>query len=257
MDRPPSGLRAGGRRYPLAKAFLILGVSFLNLVGSFIAFATIGGLGAWSPWQFIGLFGLIEAGMGLAFIVGPNIWRLPVAQANTPADTQVRLALDTLLVPQWGAAAKVGAGVVMVLAAGWVEGWNLGSLTLVPMAVLLAVAVLALSLVVAHWGVARPDLDVVSLVIRRPRHADRELRGISLGGILIQLLTEIGVFPLVKLTQPTMLYQPALAPAPSSLGVVLLFTVALTLLALLLWRGRLAIHAPRAQQVELEQELTA
>jgi hypothetical protein len=194
--------------------------------------------------------------MGVAFIIGPNIWRLPDDEANTPSDTPVRLAIDTLFVPQWGAGAKVLAGVLMVLAGGWVEGWTAGSVLLVPGVALLTVAVLALSLAVARWGVARPDFDVVAFVIRRPKHVDRELRAISIGGMLIQVVAEIGVFPLVKLTRPTILYQPALAPSPALLAVLCAVAATLTCLALMVWRGRLAIHAPRVQQEELEHELS-
>jgi hypothetical protein len=194
--------------------------------------------------------------MGLAFIVGPNIWRLPVAEANTPSETRVKLALDTLLVPQWGAGAKVAAGLLMVLCAIVVEGWTTATFVLIPVVLLVALAVLAFSLAVARFGITRPDLDVVSLVIRRPGHLDRELKPISLGAMFIQLIAEIGVFPLVKLTHPSILYRPELVPSPSLTAIVAVVTATLSGLALLLWKGRFAIHAPSAQQAELEEALS-
>jgi hypothetical protein len=241
----------------VGKAFAILAVSFLNLVGAFFALATLGGLGEWSNWQFFGLFGFIEAGMGLAFIVGLNIWRLRVSQANTKRTVDVRLAPDVLLIPQWGSAAKVVAGLAMLAGAGFAEGWSLASLALIPGMLLMAAVVLAISLVVARAGVARPDLDVVSLVIKRPLHEDRELPAISLGGVLLQLVTQIGIFPLVKGASPTILYQPGIVPSMSllvTLGITAAFLVAL---AALLWRARIDIHAPREQQLEVDRELSS
>jgi hypothetical protein len=245
------------RSHPLGKAALILILSFFNLLGAFLAVATLGGLGEWSDWQFIGLFGFIEAGMGLAFIVGPNIWRLPVAEANTDKAVAVRLAPSILLIPQWGSATKVLAGVLMMAGAAWSEGWAPRTLTVVPGVMLLGAIVLAISLLVARLGVARPDLDVVSLVIRRPGHPEHELPAVSLGGMFVQFLTQIGVFPLVKLAAPSILYAPALSVSTAWLGLLAAVAVVSTLLALLVWRGRIDMHAPVQQQLEVEQELAS
>lgn len=244
------------RRYPLGKAILVLAVSFLNLAGAFLAVLSLGGLGRWSDWQFVGLFGLIEAGMGLAFIIGPNIWRLPVAETNTDGRTAVRLAPDVLFVPQWGALPKVIAGLLMVGAAGWSTGWSAVSVGVLPAMCLLAVAVLALSLCVARAGVARPDLDVFGITIRRPGHDDRELPSVSAGGLLIQLVTQIGVFPLVKLAEPAFLYRPELAPSGQMLLVEGVAAGVLVTVAWALWRGRIAWRAPLAQRAELDHEIS-
>src|SRR5215211_5291342 len=166
------------RHHPLSRAVLVLAISFLNLAGAFLAILTLGGLGEWSDWQFVGLFGLIEAGMGLAFVVGPNVWRLPAAEANTDRSTAVQLAPEVLLVPQWGAVPKIVAGLLMVAAAGWQEGWSPWSLATLPVMLLLATAILAFSLAVARAGVARPDLDVFAITLRRPSRADLVLPSI-------------------------------------------------------------------------------
>jgi hypothetical protein len=245
------------RHHPFSKAVLILAVSFVNLAGAFLAVLSLGGLGEWSDWQFVGLFGLIEAGMGFAFVVGPNIWRLPAAEANTDARTKVRLAPDVLLVPQWGAVPKIVAGLLMLAAAAWQEGWSPWSLGILPVMFLLAFAVLGLSLVLARAGVARPDLDVFAVTVRRPRREDLALPSISIGGLFIQLITQIGVFPLVKLAPPALLYRPELAPSGGLLATTALTAGVLMVLAWLLWRGRIGWRAPCAQQAELEQELSA
>ena len=121
-------------------------LSFVNLAGLFLSITLLGGLGQWTTWEFVGLAGLTEAGLGLAFIVGPNIWRLPVAEAQTSDRTSIRLALDVLLIPRWGALARVAAGVVMLAVAAAFEGVSAGSAAVGIVAVAIAVTALALSL---------------------------------------------------------------------------------------------------------------
>ena len=234
---------------------LVLGLalSALNLAGAFLALMTIGGLGEWSGRQFVGMFGLIESGTGLAYIIGPNIWRLPVAEANTSDRTAVRLAASTLLLPHWAAGAKVLAGTVMLLYAALGTGVSPATVALLPVAGAIGVGVSALSLSVARWGVARPDLDVIFLTIRRPGQEERALPGISLSGMAVQLVVNIGTFPAVKLLSPDTLYRPALGPSPGLLIVSLGLAAMLTAVTALVWWGRIAWRAPREQQREAEE----
>ena len=87
---------------------------FVNLVGAFVALSLLGGIEPWTDRQFVGLFGLIELSMGLAYFFAPNVWRLPVAEANTKR-TDVRLAASTVLIPHWIAAAKAIGGAIMLV----------------------------------------------------------------------------------------------------------------------------------------------
>jgi hypothetical protein len=119
-------------------------------------------------------------------------------------------------------------------------------------ALLLAVAVLALSAAVARLGVARPDLDVFTIVIKRPGHPDLLLPGVSLGGMVIQLAINIGTFPALKLLSPAIFYRPAIGPSPAMLAVCLAVAVILTGIAALTWRNRISWHAGREQQREAE-----
>ena len=74
--------------------FLTFTLSFVNLVGIIFTLSALGGLAPWSPWQFVGAFGVLEAASGLANVISPNIWRLPVAQVETSRRTDVELARD-------------------------------------------------------------------------------------------------------------------------------------------------------------------
>src|SRR5690348_10574580 len=86
---------------------LVFALTFVNLVGVIVTAAALGGIEPWNRWQFIGLFGVLEAGSGLANVLSPNLWRLPEAALRT----DVRLA-PGLLVPHWGGLARSAAGVV-------------------------------------------------------------------------------------------------------------------------------------------------
>ena len=244
----------GGRRRAVRGLALVFLLSFVNLVGAFLALATLGGLGEWTRWQFIGLFGLVETAMGLAFIIGPNIWRLPVAEGNTSPRTRVRLAASALLMPHWAAVAKAGAGAGMLLAAAVHEGVSPATPAVLLVIAALLVAVLGLSLVFARLGVARPDLDVVAFTLHRPGQPDRKYPGISFGGTFVQLIVNIGVFPAVKVLPPTLLYQPEVAPSLEFVGYTGGLAVALAAAGLLAWWGRISVRAPREQQREAEAE---
>ena len=247
MVHPPST--------PRAFRGLLLGfaLSFVNLAGAFLAILAIGGLGEWTGRQFIGFFGMLELATGIAFIFGPNIWRLPVAEANTGDRTRVRFAASTILIPHWGAGAKSLAGLAMLAYAAADAGIGPATAGLPVLVLLVVLGVLALSAAAARFGVARPDLDVIQMVIRRPNHEDQELPGISITGMIIQLVINIGAFPAVKILSPSVFYRPEIGPSPELLAVELAITAVAMLVAWLIWRDRLAWRAPREQQREAEQ----
>ena len=64
-------------RFGLALVFLL---SFVNLVGVIVTATALGGVEPWSRWQFVGMYGVLEVASGLANVISPNIWRLPVAE---------------------------------------------------------------------------------------------------------------------------------------------------------------------------------
>jgi hypothetical protein len=236
--------------------FLVLVLSLLNLLGAFLALTAFGGLGEWSAWQFIGLFGMFEAALGTAYIVAPNIWRLPVAEANTPERTDIRLAPSVVFKPHWAAAAKLVAGLAMLIVAAWHEGIVPASVLVVVVMTMVAAGTIALSLFVARFGVARPDLDVVWFIIRRPQRKDIELQGLSLGGAVVQFLTNITIFPTVKFLTPDLLFRPELDPSFALLLWSTAFGVVSIALALLVWSKRLATRAPVEQEREAEAEFS-
>ena len=193
-------------------------------------------------------------GTGLAYIIGPNIWRLPVAEANTSDRTKIHLAATTLFLPHWAAGAKAAAGVVLVVLAAWNEGVTFASVGVILFALFVVATVIGLSLLFARFGVARPDLDVVFMEIRRPGRDTYALPGISLGAIAIQFLLNIGVFPAVKVLPPSVLYRSAIAPSVAVLATSAVITAASLGAALWVWRGRIAWRAPAEQQREQEEE---
>jgi hypothetical protein len=234
---------------------LILGfaLSFVNLAGAFLAVIALGGLGAWTGWQFIGFFGMFEAASGTAFVFGPNVWRLPVAEANTSNRTAIRFAASTVFLPHWAAGAKCIAGLAMMAYAAVRAGVGPATLGLPLLILLIAGAVLALSAAVARLGVARPDLDVFHVVVERPGKKPARLPGVSLGGLMIQLLINLGAFPAVKLLSPDVFYRPEIGPSPTMLYVTMVLALLLSIAALLAWKGRACWRAPREQQREAEQ----
>jgi hypothetical protein len=232
--------------------FLVFVLSFLNLVGVILTVTALGGLAPWSRWQFIGLFGVIEAASGLANVISPNIWRLPVAELQTTERTDVKLAASTLLLPHWGGLARCGAGLVCLALAAWQEGVGPVSIALVPFVLVLAWLVLGISAGLARAGVARPDLDVVQLVVRW-RRRETELTPISIGAACFQFLLSITTIPAVKLLPPSVLYQPELGASVEALVLSLAVSAALLVLVYVLWSGRMELDAPREQQREAEE----
>ena len=227
-------------------------LSFVNLVGVIFTAAALGGVEPWSRWQFVGAFGAIETASGLANVISPNIWRLPVAELQTSRRTNVRLAASALLLPHWGGLARSAAGIVCLALAGRHEGLGPATLALVPFVLAVAWSILAISAVMARAGVARPDLDVLQIVVRLGRR-ETEMAPISIGASVFQFLLSIITIPAVKLLPPSVLYQPELGPSREALLVALGVAVALTALVWLLWAGRIELHAPREQQREAEE----
>lgn len=234
---------------------LLLGfaLTFLNLVGAFLTITALGGLGAWTAWQFVGVFALFETATGIAYIVAPNIWRLPISEAQTSDATEVRLAASAIFIPHWAAGAKALAGAGLLLVAAARTGIGIATLGVPVLILLVAGAVIGLSLLAARFGVARPDLDVLHIVIKRPRHEDRALPGISLSASLVQILTNIGAYPAVKALSPSTLYGSEMRPSAAALVVSLCTTSILLAAGFLVWRGRISVRAPHEQQRDAEE----
>jgi hypothetical protein len=244
-------------RSPLPRAMrgLLLGftLSVTNLAGAFLVILALGGLGEWTSVQFIGLFGLMEVATGLAFVVCPNIWRLPVAEANTSGPTPVRLAASTLLLPHWAAGTKTLAGAVFLVAVAVHEGVGMATAGVLLLVLGILVIVLSVSLIIARLGVARPDLDVFFIKVRRPGHKEHELPGISVGASIVQVLLNLGPYPAVRAFAPTALYRPELGPSATALVWCLGTAGVLAYLAALVWRGRFTWRAAHEQQREAEK----
>jgi hypothetical protein len=233
----------------LALVFLL---SFVNLVGVIFTAAALGGVEPWSRWQFVGAFGVIEAASGLANVISPNIWRLPVAELQTSRRTDVRLAASALLLPHWGGLARCAAGIVCLTLAGRQDGLGAATVALVPLVLAVAWSVLAISAVLARAGVARPDLDVLQIVVRLGRR-ETELAPVSIGASIFQFVLSIITIPAVKLLPPSVLYQPELGPSRDALLVALGLSAVLSAFVWLLWAGRIELDAPREQQREAEE----
>lgn len=212
----------------------------------------LGGVAPWTRWQFIGAFGVLEAASGLANVISPNIWRLPIAELETSGRTDVKLAGSALLLPHWGGLARCGAGLVCMAVAAAQEGLGPASAGLLPLVLALAWSILALSAALARAGVARPDLDVVQFVVRWGRR-ERELAPITLTASALQFLLSIATIPAAKLLPPSVLYQPELGPSLGVLLVALTVSVGLAVLVYLLWSGRIEVDAPAEQQRDAEQ----
>jgi hypothetical protein len=231
---------------------LVFALSFLSLIGVLLTVTALGGLGQWTRWQFIGLFGLIEAASGVASVILPNIWRLPVAEVQTRHSTEVKLAGSVILIPHWGGLARTAAGIVLMAGAAADSGVGPGTLTLPIAAILFAAVSVEVSALAARLGVARPDIDVVQIVLRRPRR-ETELPPISISASIVQFLLGIVTIPLIKALPPDSLYGPEFAPSAATLAGAALLAAVLGAATFLAWRGRIDWHAPREQQKEAEQ----
>jgi hypothetical protein len=212
----------------------------------------LGGLAPWSRWQFVGAFGVLEAAAGLANVISPNVWRLPVAQLTTSERTDVKLTGSTLLLPHWGGLARCAAGLACIAGASWQVGLGLASAGLVPFVLALAWSILAVSAILARAGVARPDLDVFQLVVRWGGR-EKELAPVSMSAAALQFVLTIVTIPAVKLLPPSVLYQPEPGPSLDALLLALALSAVLLALVRLLWSGRIEWAAPREQQHEAEE----
>ena len=212
----------------------------------------LGGLAPWTRWQFVGAFGVIEAASGLANVITPNIWRLPIAELETSRRTELKLTPSVVLLPHWGGLARSAAGVVCIGLAAWKTGLGPASVLLVPFVLLLAWSIVAISTALARGGIARPDIDVVQLVVRW-KSGEHELTPVSLGAAVFQFLLAIVTIPAVKLFSPSVLYQPEIGPSAEALLGALAISLALLGLVYWLWSDRLERKAPRDQQREAEE----
>ena len=253
VEAPSSASRSSpgtGRAFRgLALVFLL---SFVNLVGVIVTVTALGGVAPWSRWQFVGMYGVLEVGSGLANVISPNVWRLPVAELQTSRRTDVALAASAMLLPHWGGLARAGAGLVLIALAAWQEGVGLATVGLVPFVLALAFAILALSAVLAWLGVARPDIDVVQFVVRWGLR-EKELPPISIGASVLQFVLAIATIPAVKIFPPSVLYQPEIGPSTGALLAMFGASAALGGIAFLLWSGRIEWRAPAEQQREAEE----
>jgi hypothetical protein len=231
---------------------LVFVLSFLNLVGVLVTATALGGVEPWSRWQFVGLFGALEAASGLANVISPNIWRLPIAELQTRGRTEVKLAASTILIPHWGGLARTFAGLVFLGLAAWQQGIGAATPALVPFILTLALSILAISALLARAGVARPDTDVLQFVVRWGRR-EKELAPISIGASVFQFLLSIATIPAAKLLAPSVLYQPELGPSAKALLVAAAVSIALAAIGYLLWWGRIAVSAAPDQQREAEE----
>jgi hypothetical protein len=232
--------------------FLVFLLSFINLTGVIFTLTALGGLAPWSRWQFIGAFGVLEAASGLANVISPNIWRLPIAELQTSQRTDIKLAGSALLLPHWGALARCAAGLVLIALAAWQEGLGPASAALVPFVLALTWLILGISAALARIAVARPDIDVVQVVVRWGGRV-KELDPISLTAAFFQFVLGIATVPAAKLLRPSVLYQPELGPSLDALLVALGASAVLGGLVYLLWSGRIDLDAPAEQQREAEE----
>lgn|GEM_PF-4172959 len=233
---------------------LVLGlsISFMNLVGLFFMLLLLGGLGEWSTTQFVGAFGVFEIATAIAFLFCPNVWRMPVIQSDL-GNTDVKLAASTVFIPHWAGGAKAIAGGACLVAAARAEGLSPATAGLLPFAVLTAALVVAVSVVAARFGTARPDLDVVRFIIRRPARDDLELPGVSISASILQVVLGAFTLPTVKLLPPGSLYRPEIGPSPGFLAILAVAALLSVAAALAVWRGRVTLRAPRAQQRKAEE----
>ena len=241
---------SGGQAF--SGLFLTFALSFVNLTGIILTLTALGGLAPWSRWQFIGAFGLLEAAAGLANVISPNLWRLPIAEIETTEKTQVELAGSALLLPHWAALARFAAGGLLMGIAAWHEGLSPASAALIPLVVAMAWVLLLVSAALARLALLRPEIDVAQVTVRWGGRA-RELRPVSISAALLQFLLSIVTIPAAKLLDPSVLYQPELAPSVQTIVGVLAIAAILTVLVFLLWSGRIALSASSEQQREAEE----
>lgn len=244
---PPAGQSRALRG--LALVFIL---SLLSLLGVLLTVTALGGLGEWSRWQFVGMFGMVEFASGLANIILPNIWRLPVAEVQTKKRTKVHLTPSVVFIPHWAGGARAAAGLVLIVGAAWSEGVGPATLLLPVFIALVAWIVVAASVAVARAGVERPDLDVLQFVIRRTT-AETVLPPISVGASILQFILSIATIPIAKALPPSAFYKPEIGSSWETLAGTTVVAVVTGLAGWWAWRGRIDWRAPRDQQQEAEK----
>jgi hypothetical protein len=231
---------------------LVFVLSFVNLIGLILTATALGGLAPWSRWQFVGFFGVVEVASGLANVISPNIWRLPIAELQTNRQTSVKLAMSALLLPHWGGLIRCGAGLVCISFAAWHSGLGPASALLPPFVLLLAWSIVAISAALARAGIARPDLDVAQVIVRWHKR-ERELTPVSLSAAILQFLLTVVTLPAVKILPPTVLYRPEIGPDPLAFLLAVAVSAALLILVYVLWSDRIGFQAATEQQREAER----
>ncbi len=230
--------------------FLVFFITFLNLAGMGLTAVGLNALGEWTFWQFVGLFGVIEAASGLANVVTPNLWAMPVVEQETSARTKSVLAFEMLTLAHWGGLARTIAGIVMIAAAGQHEGFAAASLLLLPMILAIAVLQIGVSTVMARAGVAWHRYDVLQITLNW--YKEIPVPPISLSASALQFVLSLVTLPAISILRPGVLYQPELAPALDGLLLLTGFTLLTVVAGLAAWYPRIAVRAPREQQREAE-----
>lgn len=254
MDASTQAPDGSGRKTANGRAFrglfLVFVLTFLNLAGLTLTAIGLNALGDWSIWQFIGLFGLVEAGSGLANLITPNLWAMPVVEQETSNRTRTVLAVQTLALLHWGGLARTAAGAVMIVAAAYQSGVH-SSFVLLPAAIgLIAWLQVALSALLARAGVAWHDYDVVQMTFNWYRTF--ELPPISLSASALQFALSLITIPAITVLRPGVLYQPGMGIPSATVLLLALATLLTTVLALAAWYPRISLRAPAEQLQEAE-----
>jgi len=232
---------------------LPLAFSFVNFAGLLLSALSLKAMGDWTTWQFAGMFGILEASQGLASILQPNIWHLPVVELEKTDRTRTKLAWSTIFLPHWGGAARAFAGTVIIVASAVHHGdVQATAVLIVPLVIVLAALWVNATMLVARIGVAHPEADVVQFLVKRGDKT-HELKPLSIGASLLQFALGIMTLPIANTLSSNALYDPGLRLEPLVLIATLIVTAAASALNLYVWRGRFAMRAPREQQVEVEQ----
>ena len=141
---------------------------------------------------------------------------------------------------------------MLLVGAGIAEGVGPRTLLLPLVLIVFGWILIGISMVLARFGVARPDLDVVQFIVRRPT-GDHELPPISIGASFLQLFLSIATIPLAKALSPDILFGPELGPSREMLIFTLVATAVTAIAVYFCWRGRIEWQAPRDQQREAEK----
>jgi hypothetical protein len=231
--------RYGGskRRSDARKAVAVFGLSFLTLAGVLLTVVGLDSLGDWTEWQFVGLFGLLEAGAGLGSVYAPNFWLIPVRH-GWPGGEGRHLGLRELKVPHFSAAGRIAAGATMLAGATVHEGSGPATLSVALPLAAVAGVLLAASALVARWGLANAGVEIFQVVIRRAA-GDVALPHLAIGASLVQFAFTVLAIPLVRIVPTGALYGPEVRASAGFVAVSLAIVGAFGIAAVAAWRGRL------------------